>query len=73
MQDKNTSARIVSIQDERAEGPMNTYDFAYSFINSNDPFPHLQSISNSISTPEAYSFVTSPYSLQTEISQICRT
>jgi hypothetical protein len=48
----NTSSRIESIQDVRG-GTSNTFSFTY---NTDSPYPHLTSISNSIGTAESYSF-----------------
>jgi YD repeat-containing protein len=54
----NTSARISTIEDVRGKGNP-TYTFSYN----TDTIPHLTSITNSISTPEAWTFTTQAYSL----------
>lgn len=65
----NSSARIATIEDDRAQGsPRVTYNFTYTFNQSGDPFPHLQSISNTISTPESYSFQIPAYTLNAPFS-----
>ena len=61
----NSSARIATIEDQRAQGnPRTTYNFTYT----TDSFPHLESITNTISTPESYSFQIVPYALNAPFS-----
>jgi len=53
----NSSARIATIEDVRGKGVTN-----YSFTYNTDLIPHLTGITNSIGTPENYSFCYSPSS-----------
>ena len=68
-----------TIEDVRAVGtapqtPV-TYTFNYAYLNTSDAFPHLQSITNTINTPEAYTFqytggnLNSPFSPSTNYGQ----
>ena len=56
----NTSSRIASISDSRCQGLSNNWCFGgggnYGFTYNSDSIPHLTGISNSLGTPEYYSF-----------------
>ena len=54
---KNSSARIVSIEDTRATGtPRGTYNFTWDLSPDTYGVQHLVSIANTIGTSETYSF-----------------
>ena len=65
----NSSARITTIEDVRAVGtPALTYTFNYGLVNGNDTITHLHSITNSINTPEAYTFTYTTTNLNSPFS-----
>jgi RHS repeat-associated protein len=51
----NSSARILEIEDVRAQYTGSSYA-TYQFAYNNDPIPHLTSITNRIGTSEGYTF-----------------